>query len=266
METSSRVTKSLFYFLEQKQISLLPKDIEINKNLPLSWINTKNTSLYIKQAEKEYLKVFPNSFFYQDWAEASFSLRAWDGLGSVLRIMPMPDPERLAYFLAQFFSYFISPQIEVKSLSLGEKSEFKTFISEKSFPEIAKYLSACITYIPCFNKNSNVSCTWEGDILRVNFFNQQPSIFDNQISKTHITPELMNSLLEDFKKKEELLIIREKDLLKQEKNLKKQEKLLQNNLLSSFSKLFNLSKNVKTNSKKIINTKNSIEQFSFDLD
>lgn len=256
------------------------EDVELSPNAPLSWLDSAHTALYIKQAEKEYRKVFANSSFYQDWAEASFSLRAWEGLDSVLRIMPTPEPERLAYFLAQFFSYFVSPSMEVNSLPLeGEKVLLKTSVSEKSLPEIAKYLSACIAYIPCFNKNSNVSCTWEGDLLQIHFFNQQATIFETSVAKTHITPELMNSLLEDFKKKEELLIIREKALLKKEKSLEEQEKTLllkqqkrerqlKNSLLNAFGQLFNLSKKSKINSKnkKPIKGENNMDQFSFDLD
>ncbi len=254
--------------------------MELSPNTPLCWLDPASTALYIRQAEQEYTKAFVNACFYKDWAEASFSLRAWEGLGSVLRIMPTPEQSRLVYFLAQFFSYFVSPNIELNSVSLQENEVIlKTSIPEQGFPEIAKYLSACVTYIPCFTKNRNMTCSWQGDLFKIHFFNQQESIFDTSTTRTHITPELMNSLLEDFKKKEELLILREKTLLQKEEHIKekekelalekkKQEKQLKNSLLDSFGQLFNLSKSAKLNTKKtkIKKKKNNTNQFSFDLD
>lgn len=254
---------------------MLSEDLDFSPSAPLRWLNPASTALYIQQAEKEYLKTFGNSSFYKDWAEASFSLRAWEGLDSVLRIMPTPEPERLAYFLAQFFSYFISPSMELNNSSFKEDTtELTTSVSEKSLPEIAKYLSACIAHIPCFTKNSNVTCVWEDSLLQIHSFNQQATIFETSVAKTHITPELMNSLLEDFKKKEELLILREKFLLKKEKDFllkeKQREKQLKNNLLNSVSQLFNISKFSKVDGKlktKIVKSKKyNAEQFSFDLD
>lgn len=281
MEVSSRITKSLFYFLEKKQISLSLEIAEFSPNSPLGWFDPVAASIYISQAETEYAKVYGGSLFYKDWAEASFSLRAWEGLDSVLRVMPSPEPDRLTYFLAQFFSYFISPSLNLTSLSSEEEQvKIETSISETAFPEVAKYLTACISYIPCFTKNSSVDCSWLGNTLQLKFLNQQSTIFDAAASRTHITPELMSSLLEDFKKKEELLIVREKFLLKKEKVLekrendfllskKKREKQLKTGLLSSFSQLFKMSlkSSLKAKKVKIKTRKNNIsDQFSFDID
>jgi hypothetical protein len=144
-------------------------------------------------------------------------IRAWGVLDSVLRMMPRPQeifnqPER-------FLSHFISPEPPIENLRRDDSSiSFDLPLPAEQYPHVTTYLKAAFESLPVYVGQNPATCEWTGIHLKLNWSQSQASIF--AMDPGHqISPQLMESVIDELQKHQRELEERNCELQKKNEEL-----------------------------------------------
>lgn len=160
------------------------------------WMEAEEMESFLALAEQLF-QLVSESDFIQKMAHSVPELRAWGLLDSVLRMMPRPQdilsqPER-------FLSYFISPQPPVENLQRNEKLlEMDVPIHSDQYPYLTHYLRCAFETLPVFSGQAPAECEWKGMHFKILWSRDQESIFQQVDVGRHISPELLQSVVDSL--------------------------------------------------------------------
>lgn len=231
METSSKITRVVLSFLREEALEPVgfSDDWELEQaQTSLSWLPVNTVELFLKDVAHTYEEHYKSSDLMDRLAKHSFKACMWEGLDTVLKVMICPKPHRMSYFLENFLAYFFSPSPNVTLTQKGMEFSLSPDLNYAEYPLLVGYITKVIEHLPFFVKNNPVRCTWHGDRLSLDFTKDNASfrgkVHEEQSSKTR--DDHVEQLLNDLRKKEQLLKQKEEEVFAREKIVKK---LLNNN-------------------------------------
>lgn len=188
-------------------------------------------------AMEEFLSLFLRNIKSQEHEHELFQkighnapdLRSWGVLDSVLKMMQRPQeilaqPER-------FLSYFISPEPPIENLiRVQDRVEFDLPISTDQYPLVTSYLKAAFESLPAYVGQPLASCDWNGIHFKIDWSQQQPSIFDQEEVGHQISPDLMNSIQSELQRLQKELAEKNSELTKKNNEVAQAQKDLQSHL------------------------------------
>jgi len=204
---SGKITNSIKLFLSRQGASLDifydQYDFSAAHLLdPTGWIEARKLENFLRLLELDYSNDFQGENLIEKAGHDCFDLRGWGVLDSVLRIIR--DPMDIFTQPQRFISYFISPAPPIGNIQRGKFSfNFELPISHEEFPNVTTYIRAALEVLPTFMGRPTAQVQWKGTKIYLDWSDQQPDLFAEEISPRNIHPDFIQQLvltLEDSQK------------------------------------------------------------------
>lgn len=153
-------------------------------------------------------------------------LKSWGVLDSVLRMMPkvkevFQQPDR-------FLSYFISPEPPVENINRTENSiSFAIPLPAEQYPLTARFLKSAFESLTVFNGQGLSLCEWQDINIKINWSQAQSGLFKEDPGH-QISPELLNSVVEELQRGQKDLEEKNRELQRRNEELLQAQKEIEN--------------------------------------
>lgn len=202
MHFSGKISNAILTVLEAQGEDLAP----LYEQTPLAvellrdssyWVSAPDMEMFLEMALRLPLKQDGN--ILERAGHEGPSLRAWGVLDSVLRMMPRP--QEIFNQPEQFLSYFISPKPPIDNLRKEEHSiSFDLPLPAEQYPLVTAYLKAAFESLPVYVGQPPASCEWEGITIKLNWTEEQSTIFNDASVGHQVSPDLFQSLIDDLQR------------------------------------------------------------------
>lgn len=223
MYFSGKITNSVLNFLDQQGVpfedlyDLTDLSFEFMQD-PSSWLDADSVEQFLEATESRLAHKFPNEELMSLVGHASFNLKSWGVLDSVLRMMQKPQD---IYLQPQrFLSYFVSPDVALHSLvSTSNSAKFDVVITSQEYPMITHYLSAALESLPQFIGKSLASVNWNHDKVVISWqeTDSQQELIQKNSEEAFVHPQLLNSIVQSLEETQNELEKKNEELIKKEK-------------------------------------------------
>ena len=164
MYFSGKVTNSFFTFLSQcdfdtsQFFEMTPLEIDFLKD-PNSWLEAHQVERLLNNIQNFYQHQFMDKDLITTVGHNCVSLKSWGGLEDFLKMFE--NPEDIHCKLDIFFSYFISPAIEVYNIKETKNSfSFETNFDFFEYPLVTYYFKALLESLPLFLGKELTEVKW----------------------------------------------------------------------------------------------------------
>jgi hypothetical protein len=184
---------------------------------PTFWLEAAEVEKFIQNAHG-LLPQKDQQEFLSEIGRRCPDLRAWGILDSVLKMMP--SSKEVMFYPQRFLSYFISPEPPVENLkkdSLGVS--FDIPIHSAQYPWVVGFLSSVLESVPCYSNDAAGICEWDGIHVVLKWGSNQDSLFTEVDPGRHISPELIQSIVESLQTAQKEIEEKNRELQKKEEQL-----------------------------------------------
>ncbi len=222
MHLSCKITNSILCYLDSLQVptQTLFEDTTVPENFlrdPTFWVEANEVENFIQKAHA-LVSHKEQREFLSEIGRRSSELRAWGILDSVLKMMPAS--KEVLYYPQRFLSYFISPEPPVENFKKDASGvSFDVPLHSAQYPWVVGFLSSVLEAIPAFSNDEPAHCSWEGISVLIKWGTKQSSLFSELDPGRHISPELIQSIVESLQTAQKELEEKSRELQKKEEQL-----------------------------------------------
>lgn len=202
MYFSGKISNSIISFLDKSGVDLdsiyelTDLSLEFVRD-PSSWLEAKKLEEFMHQLDLKFSSLVDDESFYTKIGSNSYELKSWGVLDSVLRMVQRPEdiysqPQR-------FISYFVSPAPPIGNVQkIEEGIGFELPISSQEFPYVSEYLTAALASLPQFVGKPSAQVSWQQTQIKITWNKKQTDLLADVDLRPHHSPELVQSLIQNF--------------------------------------------------------------------
>ncbi len=237
MYFSGKITHSVLSYLSQTGADLdgIYEKTELPAEFlrdPSCWLEADKVESFLSQLAHNYNINFPGECLVEKAGHASHELRSWGVLNSVLKMMM--HPQDLYSQPQRFISYFISPAPPIGDFQKSaSKVSFKLPISKEEHPYVSDYLRATFESLPTFMSRPMAKATWELNQIEISWETNQAQLFEPNQDLTHLSPELLQSMVSAVENSEKALEEKIKECKEKDDRIQRLELELMNGVSTS---------------------------------
>ena len=180
MYFSGKITNSFFAFLSRCEFDtscffdMTELEIDFLKD-PHSWMDGAQVEMLLHNIKRAYQSQFLDKDLVTTVGHNSMGLNCWGGLEDFIRLFH--TTHEIHEKLCVFFSYFVSPGLEIQSTKrTGNYYSFITDFDGEEYPVVRDYFRSILEALPSFLGGDMTEVEWNSEEVKI-YYAEEETLF-----------------------------------------------------------------------------------------